>query len=328
MNRESAASRSSGTCDALEFSTEGGVSGSRAFQSCLLRPGLALTISRSTPEDPLRASFDMDDAPIQFGFTYSGRNRCVYSSGCLRNQTHEMQAGSNGIFHLPKTHGFLEQPGGASNCIMGIIVAPELLYDYFADSMDQLPVEFQRKLEGRLDTPMAWFGPCNPAKHCLLTQILNCPYTGGMRKMFLESRVMELLAMQLQDYIESQTHRKATSHALCPADVERIRHASEILTSDLENPPNLPELAARVGINEKKLKTGFRQVYASSVFGYFREHRLQKAHELLQEGNLNVTEAAYAVGYQSLSHFSQAFKERFGILPKDFLTNQRRLLVS
>jgi AraC-like DNA-binding protein len=308
----------------LRFSSEEGVTGSPAIQSCFLRSGLTLSISRPSPSTALKASFDMDDAPIQFGFTYSGKNRCVYSAGGPKARSHEMQAGSNGIFHLPKTRGVIEQPHDCPPCVIGIIASPELLHSYFAEDMAQLPEPFRKKLEGRVGEPMTWFGPCSQAKHHLLSQILNCPFHGGLGKLFLESRAMELLTLQLHDYIRSESGAAPESSPLCPADVERIRHAREILVRDLEKPPRLSALALAAGINEKKLKAGFRQVFNTSVFGYLREYRLQRAYELLQRGDHNVTEAAFYVGYQSLSHFSQAFRERFGLLPKQFLTNQRR----
>lgn len=313
----------------LKFSSDGGVSNSRFVQSCTLRSGLVLAITGPSPGTPLKTTFDTDDAPIQFGFTYSGKNRCAYAGGKLRNQTHEMQTGSNGIFYLPKTHGTIERSQDYPAIVIGIVASPDLLRSYFADCMEQLPRTFRRTLEEGVpnDSPMTWFGDSNPAKNNLLAQILNCPYTGGLRKLFLESRVMELLTMQIHDYIMSESGKCTPQSLLCPADVEQIRRARDFLVHDLENPPSISELAVRVGINEKKLKTGFRQVYDTSVFGYFREHRMQRAHEILQQGDCNVTEAAYAVGYQSLSHFSNSFKERFGILPKDFLNSQRRILV-
>ncbi|BCS87623.1 helix-turn-helix transcriptional regulator [Pseudodesulfovibrio sediminis] len=310
----------------LEFSSESGASGSKAFQTYTLREGLALTLAKPTVHTPLKANFDIDEAPIQFGFTYSGKNRCTYSNGRLRNQTHEMQAGSNGIFYLPKTCGTLERACDNKPCAIGILVSPEFLRNHFTESMDQFPKDFQKTLEGSSKNPLTWFGACTPVKHSLLAQIINCPYTGGIRRLFLEGRALELLALQLHDYMEFDTRKNPRLPVLSPADVERIHCARDILVSDLENPPSIQALAVQVGINEKKLKTGFRQVYNTSVFGYFREHRMQKAHELLRQGNLNVTEAAFSVGYQSLSHFSQAFKERFGILPKEFLTSQRILI--
>jgi len=311
--------------EALKFSQEDGVSDSRAFCSVRFRPGLMLTISRPLSRPPATAFFDIDQAPIQFGFTYSGRHRCTYSRGDLRNQAHEMQAGSNGIFYLPKTRGAIERPADTPPLVIAIIASPRFLSTYFENDMDQLPGPFRKKLETRQGESMAWFGPRNQTKHHLLAQIMNCPYKGGMRTLFLESRALELLALQMHDYSLSETRRSPALPPLSPADAERIRHARDILVNDLENPPSLTELAARAGLNERKLKTGFRQVFATSVFGYFREHRMQKAYELLQQGDLNVTEAAFAVGYRSLSHFSQAFKGRFGTLPKAFAAQQNRL---
>ncbi len=312
----------------LRFSAEADVSGSADIQNHMLRPGLVLSVFRPGPDVQLKTFFDIDDAPIQFGFTCSGKNRCSYSGGRLRNQSHEMQAGSNGIFYLPETHGTIERSNDNPPFVMAIIASPQLLYHYFSESMDELPKTFRKNLEGCKDSPMTWFGPNTPAKQSLMQQILDCPRTNGVSRLFLESRVMELLGIQIQDYIEFETGSAVGQKKLGPSDVERIHHARDILVSDMENPPTLAELAIHVGINQKKLKHGFRQVYNTSVYGYFREFRMQKARELLQQGDSNVTEAAYAVGYQSLSHFSEAFKKRFGLLPKDLLANQRHLFIS
>ncbi|ACS79940.1 AraC family transcriptional regulator [Maridesulfovibrio salexigens] len=309
----------------LEFSAQNGILGSRCFQNILLRPGLTLTIAKTTPRRNLIASFDRDEAPIQFGFTYSGKNRCSFSNGTLRNQVDEMQSGSNGIFYLPKMCGIIERPKDQTSCVLGIIVSQQFLREYFVDNMSELPRDFQKTLDNSNANPIHWFGPRNPAKQHLLTQIIQCQYEGGLRKLFLESRVMDLLSMQLHDYFKSETPTRSASQPLRPDDVERIREASKFLICDLENPPSLRELAIHVGINERKLKNGFRQVFDTSVFGYFREFRMQKAYDLLQRGDQNVTEVAFSIGYQNLSHFSSAFKKRFGLLPKHFQTNQRLL---
>jgi AraC-like DNA-binding protein len=73
-----------------------------------------------------------------------------------------------------------------------------------------------------------------------------------------------------------------------------------------------------VGLNDFKLKRGFRQVFDTTVFGYVRALRMEKARALLELGRLNVTQVASATGYSCFGHFSAAFKKRFGILPSDF----------
>ena len=57
------------------------------------------------------------------------------------------------------------------------------------------------------------------------------------------------------------------------------------------------------------------------MFEYFRNYRMETARELLAAGDMNVTEIAMRIGYQSLGHFSQAFFRRYGMTPKKW---QRR----
>ena len=51
---------------------------------------------------------------------------------------------------------------------------------------------------------------------------------------------------------------------------------------------------------------------------YLREARLQRARQLLGEGAGNVTEVAYAVGFESLSSFARAFRQRFDCSPSEW----------
>jgi AraC-like DNA-binding protein len=60
-----------------------------------------------------------------------------------------------------------------------------------------------------------------------------------------------------------------------------------------------------------------------TISRYLGNLRLERAAELLRSGRLNVTEAATAVGYSSLSHFSKAFAEMFGVSPCVFPLNRK-----
>jgi AraC-like DNA-binding protein len=83
----------------------------------------------------------------------------------------------------------------------------------------------------------------------------------------------------------------------------------------LEEPPSLPELARSVGLNEFKLKVGFRTHFGTSVFGYLRAQRMDQARRLLVRGELSVTEVAARVGYSNPSKFAAAFRKHFGRPP-------------
>jgi len=89
------------------------------------------------------------------------------------------------------------------------------------------------------------------------------------------------------------------------------------------DPPSLLTLAHRVGLNDFKLKRGFREVYQTTVFGYVRMLRMEKALSLLEAGEMNVGEVASATGYSNFGHFSEAFRKRFGVSPRDFKKGRR-----
>ncbi len=55
-----------------------------------------------------------------------------------------------------------------------------------------------------------------------------------------------------------------------------------------------------------------------SVHSYIIDKRLEHAALLLAEGRLNVSQTALACGYSNMSHFSSAFKKKYGVLPREY----------
>lgn len=162
--------------------------------------------------------------------------------------------------------------------------------------------------------------PTTPAMQVILQQILNCPYAGAIGRLFLEGKVLELTALSLQALMPSQP---ISTHPLKPDDIDRIRQAKAILLKDLAHPPSLQALARQVGLNECTLKRGFRQVFNTTAFGCLQAQRLDQARLLLLAGDLQVQQTAHAVGYHSRSHFSAAFRKRFGVSPQKCLAHHR-----
>lgn len=96
---------------------------------------------------------------------------------------------------------------------------------------------------------------------------------------------------------------------------ERVDRVIAALERDLENPPTLQALGREVGCSPFYISRVFSEEKGMTISRYLRKLRLDKAAELLRSGEYNVTEAAMAVGYSSLSHFSKAFAEQFGACP-------------
>nr|WP_253207276.1 helix-turn-helix transcriptional regulator [Verticiella sp. GG226] len=74
-------------------------------------------------------------------------------------------------------------------------------------------------------------------------------------------------------------------------------------------------LARAAGVSEKDLRRGIRLATGTTIHSHVRELRLQAGARQLAEG-IPVTQVALDVGYASLSHFSKAFRARFGVMPR------------
>jgi AraC-like DNA-binding protein len=96
---------------------------------------------------------------------------------------------------------------------------------------------------------------------------------------------------------------------------ERAQKVRTILKENLAKPPSLEEIGRQVGCSHFHLSRVFAQETGKTITGCLRELRLERAAQLLGSGECNVTEAALEVGYNSLSHFTVAFREAFGCCP-------------
>lgn len=74
------------------------------------------------------------------------------------------------------------------------------------------------------------------------------------------------------------------------------------------------ELAHKCGLNDFKLKSGFKQLYGNTVFGYLGNLRMEVALRLLKEQK-SVRLVAEEIGYKNPQHFTAAFKKKYGVLP-------------
>ncbi|MEM6437389.1 MAG: helix-turn-helix transcriptional regulator, partial [Cyanobacteria bacterium P01_D01_bin.115] len=72
------------------------------------------------------------------------------------------------------------------------------------------------------------------------------------------------------------------------------------------------------------LKRGFKEVFGSTVFDYLRDRRMEKARQLLLDGQLKVATVARVVGYHSPTSFNAAFKQSYGVSPKAYQLSMRK----
>jgi len=163
-----------------------------------------------------------------------------------------------------------------------------------------------------------------PAQSRLMTvaaQMISCSFEDELaRRLFLRAKALEALALTIALLSDCCCKRKCNVSA---SDEDKLSHARKLLHDRFEEGWTIPSLARTVGLGERKLKEGFRTIVGNSVHAYLKQVRLSAAASMLSEGR-SVTDVALSVGFESLSHFSKAFREAHGINPGKFADRRRR----
>ncbi len=143
----------------------------------------------------------------------------------------------------------------------------------------------------------------------------------NIRELYYESKILELAYSTVNNINESLSR---SLHFLNEKDIKSLKRAKDILIENIHNPPSLKELAYKSAINEFKLKKGFKELFGNTVYGFLQEYRLNEAKKLLETDDINISEAAYLVGYKNISHFSTIFKKHFGYSPINIRKKQKK----
>lgn len=279
-----------------------------------LRPGLSLEIDEISGQTDFQVGGQYTEADVrwQLVFLTSGYlNVALQQCNQITMIQPKLQCNYlvfAGVGTFGVWHGLAEQVVQA----VEIAIAPWLMNQFIQEYEIRFPSEFQPFIDGSFEQPYYQSAPNTPEIEMALHQLLHCPYQGRLRQLYLESKVIELIVLKLA---QIQTTSESSTSVLRGQDRERIHAARTILLSNMEHPPSLLALARQVGLNDYKLKQGFREVFGTTVFGYLRLQRMERARQLLTQGTLSVSEVSRMVGYSSPTQFSLAFKRQFGILP-------------
>jgi len=147
-------------------------------------------------------------------------------------------------------------------------------------------------------------------QYTLIKEILETDQQDYLRRIAIESKVLELLYIQLQQAEISRT----STNGFNRQDIERLNDAKAYIDQNIQTPCSLIELARKTGLNDFKLKKGFKALFGNTVFGYLFDLRMDMAYRLLQK-DIRVSEVAETIGYKNPHHFTAAFKKKFGFLP-------------
>lgn len=201
-----------------------------------LRHGLNLEIRNATLKQPLRQRRQHEASfPLTSKFYLSGASRVQTLDASDIDSDYQETVGHHYLYHLPYHTEIEHWP--AHQLIHIVTVSADATYlSSLHGNHSALPLPLQKLLQGdahqRFHQPL---GPITPAMWQLVQQILDCPHDGLMQQLYLESKVLELLTLQLSAWTNEPTTPALIK--LCAQDIEQLYQAQTRLIQQATDPP-------------------------------------------------------------------------------------------
>jgi AraC-like DNA-binding protein len=199
------------------------------------------------------------------------------------------------------------------SAVVSLVISIKKFHSLFSEDADHIHfLSAENNTKKYYDTR-----PISPAMSVVLSQILETKLHESIQTLYFKGKVYELLSLFFNKSEDADMEQ-------CPflmdeENVRKIRKAKEIILNQMTEPPTLQELSAEIGLNIKKLKEGFKQIYGDTVYGYLLDHKMNEARSMLNSRQYNINEISLKLGYSTSSHFIAAFKKKFGTTPKKYL---------
>lgn len=247
---------------------------------------------------------------VEMHFTLAGEGNIMSQ---VSGKEYSFKANEHNLHYAPRIMGSGAYNGSKQYKFFEVHFTTRFFFELAKDSSPMLMQFAETIAKGNVSELSRHNMPISFAMHQCIQDIMNNRCTGGLKLLFLQSKCVELLAMQAQMYEDAAR----TSPVICKSDYdkERIWFAKEYLLQHVVQPPSLTELAKIAGINEFKLKQGFKEVFNNTVYGFLSDYKLNQARELLLSGGVAIKEVADQLGYSSVQHFNSAFRKKFGVPP-------------
>lgn len=253
---------------------------------------------------------DLNNGVMQFHFVLKGNGTFLFNEGAYEIPVKEE---SGLTLYNPQRSLPIHLQLHPGSWIVSVIISVKRFHQLFSTEAEFIPFLNKENID-RKHYAQSTFSPLMTVA---LYQIMNFNLHSSVKKLYYKAKVYELFSLLFNK-------PEGTEDESCPFKTDeeetmKIQQAKDILLKNMAEPPTLQELADEVGLNIKKLKQGFKQVYGDTVYGFLFDYKMEYARKLLDSGTYNVNEVGNRIGYSTASHFIAAFKKKFGTTPKKYL---------
>ncbi|WP_335966766.1 AraC family transcriptional regulator [Galbibacter sp. PAP.153] len=280
------------------------------MEEIIIEDRLTLLKIQNEGNDIQHISKQIDSSFIQFHFCLKGSSIFHFNQGNYAIDLKEDQAL---LLYNPQRDLPINLELNSKTWLISVLIPIKKFHSLFSSEADY--IHFLN--EENIDKKYYNNAIITPVMSVVLSQMMNYNLHPSIKPLYLKGKIYELLSLYFNKPEDADIEQ-------CPFlidedNVRRIRKAKDIVISRMAEPPSLQELSDEIGLNLKKLKEGFKQVYGDSVYSFLFDYKMGYARKMLETGELNVNEVGLRVGYSTASHFIAAFKKKYGTTPKKYI---------
>ena len=281
-----------------------------SFNETKVDDGFLVLVYKNDGNETQSLIKEIDSDYIQFHFCVKGSSKFVFNEG--RYVLNILEENSL-LLYNPQRDLPINLQVSPNSWMVSLLISIKKFHGLFSQEADY--ISFLN--EDNKDKKYYKDGNITPSLAIVLNQLINYNLNQSIKDLYFKGKAYELLSLYFNRSEDANIEQ-------CPflvdeTNVIKIRKAKDIIIARMAEPPSLQELADEIGLNLKKLKEGFKQIYGDSVFSFLFDYKMEVARKLLESGDNNVNEVGLKVGYSTASHFIAAFKKKYGTTPKKYL---------
>lgn len=306
-----------------EQNQENGIPFSESFGEARIKKidfsGIRLLYGRLKFIKPVPVQVNNDSPYIEMFFSLAGSRDSYFMQSGHRSS---LAAGYHNLYYIPDSQFYIEPSATDEESISVQVQFTEAYFKRFMPADHSLLSAFIKKMDDKEFSVLS-FGHLRITSemYAILNDIVQCEKEGIIKQLYIETNVLKLLLLQFEQCGEVTAAKEG--NCIKKYDLEKFGLVKKLLEDNIAYRHSLGELSRKSGLNDFKLKKGFKELYGTTVFGYLHELRMVKAAGLLHEDVKTIAEIAECCGYAYVQSFSTAFKQRYGITPEKYRKKER-----
>ena len=280
-------------------------------------PGLTAWIYNITLHEKLVIDLKFsENRPIYFGYNINGHQMQRFP-----DEEEYKKIGQGQDFILISEPGskseFVIPPVESYKCCY-LIVSPKVLRQSAVKSKQILRTNLIKAFEGSgSERPYRYLGNIDLMAGKYAEILTNNKRTDLVGRLITEGAISNMMAAQMNAHSKT-IERCGINYSHTTDELGRISRIGDFVHENIGSHITVAKVCAHIGISQNKLQTGMQYLYGCTANEFIVNVRMELARELIHSAEMSISEICDVIGISSRSYFSKRFKERFGVLPKEY----------